>query len=636
MTDTRLISRRSRRLAWLLVAVTGPPALTLVWLGWQLLQHDRSLLAQRAVERQHAALSVVTRALDAALSHAERHLATGPVPDGTTRLTVSASGVRAEPADAMLWLPTRPAWPGVESRQFADAEQIEFRNRPEALATYRTAARSPDDAVRAGALLRVARVMRRQRQWDHALEAYTSLSSIVDREIEGAPADLQARRASVSVLEDAGRADQMRAHAAALEADLLAGRWRLDRPAWTLTVADLTRWLGRPVPVPPQRAQLSAVADWLWERRLRDAGQGRRLAIDVDATMMTVLIEPRGAEIVALVAPPAIVRAWAGAALGRAPGRPSLSLVGAGRSIVAGDGRGTDTGMLKASPEDTGLPWTVALGAGEDPALAMEFATRRRLLAVGLGAILLLLGGGSYFLWRVVEREMAVARLQTDFVAAVSHELRTPLTSLRHMTELLQEDDELPRAQRATFYRALGRNTDRLHRLVESLLDFARMESGRQPYHPQPLDAGAFASAVVADFRQQAAATGVAIDLDLDGPAACVHADRASLGSALWNLLDNAVKYSPSGGAVRVTVGPHPAGVAIAVCDRGLGVPPGERAEIFKRFVRGAQAQHLGIKGTGLGLAMASHIVEAHGGRIELDSEEGVGSTFRLVLPAMS
>ena len=201
---------------------------------------------------------------------------------------------------------------------------------------------------------------------------------------------------------------------------------------------------------------------------------------------------------------------------------------------------------------------------------------------------------------------------------------------------MLEEDDELPKETRAAFYEALGRNTERLHRLVESLLDFARMENGRKPYDPQPLDAGALASEVVADFRRQNAPRDVAIDLALETQGARIRADRASLTSALWNLLDNAIKYSPEGGPVRVTVHPHPAGIAIAVRDAGLGVPAGERAEIFQRFVRGEQARRLGIKGTGLGLAMASHIVEAHGGRIELDSQEGAGSTFRLVQTAMS
>jgi two-component system, OmpR family, phosphate regulon sensor histidine kinase PhoR len=431
----------------------------------------------------------------------------------------------------------------------------------------------------------------------------------------------------VSVLEDAAWTDRMRVAAGALEADLLGGRWALDRPAWDLTTADLARWLGRPTLASPDRAVVSAAAEQLWQRRLRASEAARHALLVLDAAAVTVLLEPRGDSVVALAIAPATTQAWADRAARLAPGRPTVSL---------GASPATSTGLLKAPASDTGLPWAVAVGPIADASLNAEFETRRRLLALGLVAILVLLGGGSYFLWRVVEREMAVARLQTDFVAAVSHELRTPLTALRHVTELLAEDDQMPQQARAAFYEALGRNTDRLQRLVESLLDFARLESGRKPYDPQPLDAGALASDVVADFSAQHAPQALAIEVDLETPAPRIRADRASLSTALWNLLDNAIKYSPPGGTVRVSVRSHPAGVAIAVGDRGLGVPARERAEIFQRFVRGAHARQLGIKGTGLGLAMASRVAEAHGGHIELDSEEGAGSTFRLVLPAMS
>jgi signal transduction histidine kinase len=264
-----------------------------------------------------------------------------------------------------------------------------------------------------------------------------------------------------------------------------------------------------------------------------------------------------------------------------------------------------------------------------------EFAGRRRLLALGLAAIVLLLAGGGYLLWRVVQRELAIARLQTEFVSAVSHEFRTPLTSLLHVTELLEEDDDLPRERRRSFYGALGRNTQRLHRLVESLLDFARMEGGRKPYHLQPVDAGELAARVVADFRKEVEPRGFTIDLDVESQAVLLlRADADSLTNALWNLLDNAVKYSPQCQAVHVSVHRRPEGVAISVRDGGLGIPRHERKEIFRRFVRGEKASRLGIKGTGLGLAMVCHIVQAHGGAIELESEEGTGSTFRLVLPA--
>jgi signal transduction histidine kinase len=247
----------------------------------------------------------------------------------------------------------------------------------------------------------------------------------------------------------------------------------------------------------------------------------------------------------------------------------------------------------------------------------------------------LFVGGGTFLLWRVVQRELAVARLQTDFVAAVSHEFRTPLASLRHVTELLEEADDMPRSRRLSFYQSLSRNTERLHRLVESLLDFARMERGRKPYDMKAVDAATFARDVVEDFRREAEPRGYRVEFETDTEGAfAVCADRSSLVHALWNLLDNAVKYSPEPRPIRVSVGRHPRGVALSVQDHGIGVPTGERKEIFRKFVRGESAGRLGIKGTGLGLAMVAHIVDAHGGTVELESDEGAGSTFRIVLPA--
>jgi signal transduction histidine kinase len=275
----------------------------------------------------------------------------------------------------------------------------------------------------------------------------------------------------------------------------------------------------------------------------------------------------------------------------------------------------------------------------DDAATGSGDLGRRRLLMAGLAAIVLLLAGGSYFLWRVIERELAVARLQADFVAAVSHEFRTPLTSLRHITELLVEDDGMPagpeQERRKSFYSALGRNTERLHRLVESLLDFSRMETGRKPWHLEPMDAGVLTAEVALEFQKEVEARGVHVEVAVDNAVALrLRADADALSHALWNLLDNAVKYSPLRNAVRVSVGRNDRAIVIAVKDEGLGIPAHEQRQIFRKFVRGEKASELGIKGAGLGLAMVSHIVEAHGGSVELESQEGKGSTFRLVLPA--
>jgi signal transduction histidine kinase len=171
---------------------------------------------------------------------------------------------------------------------------------------------------------------------------------------------------------------------------------------------------------------------------------------------------------------------------------------------------------------------------------------------------------------------------------------------------------------------------------VESLLDFSRMEGGKKPYDLQPLDVRVFAGRIAADFQQEAGPRGVIVHLDVDddGPLR-VRADGAALTNAIWNLLDNAVKYSPDAHDVHLSVARKQAGIAIAVRDEGLGIPAHERRDVFRRFVRGEQASRLGITGTGLGLAIVSHVVAAHGGSIELESEEGAGSTFRVVLPAL-
>jgi signal transduction histidine kinase len=253
-----------------------------------------------------------------------------------------------------------------------------------------------------------------------------------------------------------------------------------------------------------------------------------------------------------------------------------------------------------------------------------------------MGAILLLLGGTSYVLWRLMSRELAVARLQTEFVSAVSHEFRTPLTSIRHVTELLDENDTLAPDERKAFYGALARNTDRLQRFVESLLDFSRLEAGRRPYEPVPMDAGEFVADVVGEFQREMTPRRVGVQLERDPGALPLRADRTSLANALWNLLDNAVKYSPSSTRVVVSVRAQGDGVAIAVQDEGLGIPAGEQRDIFKRFVRGRAATRLRIRGTGLGLAIVSHVVSAHGGTIGVESIEGAGSTFTLVLPRAS
>jgi signal transduction histidine kinase len=225
-----------------------------------------------------------------------------------------------------------------------------------------------------------------------------------------------------------------------------------------------------------------------------------------------------------------------------------------------------------------------------------------------------------------------VSRLQSDFVAAVSHEFRSPLTSLSHIAELLAHDRFPSDEARKKSFDILVRDTDRLRRLVEGLLDFGRFEAGAATLRLEPVDVTALVRSTVADFQERVAADGYAIELTGPAEAISTRADREALSRALWNLLDNAVKYSPDSRTVWVEMTRDADQVSIVVRDEGLGIPLHEQREIFDRFVRGADSKSRRIKGTGIGLAMVRDIVRAHGGDVRLASEPGRGSRFTLVL----
>ena len=253
-----------------------------------------------------------------------------------------------------------------------------------------------------------------------------------------------------------------------------------------------------------------------------------------------------------------------------------------------------------------------------------------------MGATLAFVLAALYFTARALRREAHVARLQSDFVAAVSHEFRSPLTTVRQIAEMLEQDRVATDERRHKYYRILAGEAARLQRLVETLLDFGRMEAGAQRYRFVDLDAVALVREVVADVTERARESGKAIEVD--GPEAVlpVRADGSALSLALSNLIDNAIKYSPGEPTVWVRWHTDHGRAAISVVDRGVGIPRAEQQTIFAKFVRGRAAVDAKIKGTGVGLSIAQQIVAAHGGEIHLESEPGRGSTFTLLLPAVS
>jgi signal transduction histidine kinase len=231
------------------------------------------------------------------------------------------------------------------------------------------------------------------------------------------------------------------------------------------------------------------------------------------------------------------------------------------------------------------------------------------------------------------ERLREVDRLKDEFVSGVSHELRTPLTSITGYVELLLEDIETPLHRKQL--EIVDRNAERLLALVDDLLFAARLQDHRLELERLPLDLRALVEESVAAARPRAEAADVQVSVAAGGEAP-IKGERVRLGQVLDNLISNAIKFTPGGGRVDVSIAPRDGTVCLEVTDTGIGIPEEERARLFERFYRSQSALERQIQGTGLGLYVSKAIVEAHGGRIAVRSGEGQGTTFIVELPAVS
>ncbi|MCS6964275.1 HAMP domain-containing sensor histidine kinase [Thermoflexus sp.] len=225
-----------------------------------------------------------------------------------------------------------------------------------------------------------------------------------------------------------------------------------------------------------------------------------------------------------------------------------------------------------------------------------------------------------------ITRQREAERARRELTANVAHDLRTPLTTIRLLLDELKPAEPIPPS-----WERLTRELDRLIQLVNALLDLARLEAGEWPLAYEAVEVRPWVQGWVERFAPLWQARGLKVHLDLP-EGLRVWADPEWAGRALGNLLDNAIKFTPPGGEVRVRAWPEGEWVAIEVADTGPGIPPEDLPRIFERFYR--RDRHRGGGGSGLGLAIARHAVEAHGGRIQAFSEPGQGARFVFTLPA--
>jgi two-component system phosphate regulon sensor histidine kinase PhoR len=242
---------------------------------------------------------------------------------------------------------------------------------------------------------------------------------------------------------------------------------------------------------------------------------------------------------------------------------------------------------------------------------------------------------GVVLVWVFVRRDAKLSELQADFVSKVSHELRTPLTSIRMFTETLSLRRGNPEVE-ARCIDALSRESVRLQELIDRLLDWGRMESGRRLYDKHPADVAKVVEDAISAIEPIRERRGVELDVRVAERLPLLDCDKGALKDALVNLLSNAYKYGGQPAKITVSAKVDGHAMKIGVSDNGAGIDPREHKRIFEKFYRLDDRLSREREGSGLGLSIVQHVVRAHGGHVDVDSDVGRGSTFTIVLPIAS
>ena len=250
-----------------------------------------------------------------------------------------------------------------------------------------------------------------------------------------------------------------------------------------------------------------------------------------------------------------------------------------------------------------------------------------------LGCLSLLIIGGLVLTRHIVNKEMALARLKSDFVSNVSHELRTPLALIRLYAETLELGRITTSDKKQQYYRIIRKESERLSALINNILDFSRIEAGRKEYEFRETDIAELISNTLDSYRYQIEQQGFAFEESIDPDLPPVYVDREAIARALVNLMNNALKYSCDQKFLGVKLYRDNGAVKLEVADRGIGIARRDQAKIFEKFYRAGDPLVHNTKGSGLGLSLVRHISQAHGGDISVESTPGKGSKFILSLP---
>ena len=608
------------------------PGMLLAFFGLRALRQERRLADQQIRERLDRAAELAVRDLEQELGRwqqAVEQLSAASLPEPVRRaLVVPGSAVvvfqdgrspRVLPAGEVLYevgpvespAPERPLPAALIA---AETQELRQRDYAQAIALYQQALATLEPAWRPMALQRLARTYHKQGRLEEAQRAYRELAALPQARIGALPADLVARHELCSLSAGAGALEFYR--------DLISARWQLEKSRYLFYSESVRRWLASS----EEAARLRAIE----QRKLSFSGAVEELLAAPRRVLGAHLAFWRSEPFAAVVLAESYLRAQVWPQAFTSVGADlEVSLLGPGGEMWFGRGPigRPELGGVRALGD-----WRVQIWPGNPAALYADLARRQNLYLAMLLLVVALLVFGSYLTARTLKRELEIARLKSGFVSAVSHEFRSPLTGIRQLGELLMRGRVPSEERRQEYYRLITRESDRLARLVENVLDFSRMEEGRKEYRFEPLDAGIWLRDLAASFQSEVAERGYQIQASVPPQLPPLVADREALSLAVRNLLDNAVKYSPDSKTVWLEAEASDARLSIRVRDRGLGIAAQDQKHIFEKFYRGGGEIARQVKGVGLGLSLVKHIVEAHGGAVEFESRAGEGSTFSIHL----
>jgi len=258
---------------------------------------------------------------------------------------------------------------------------------------------------------------------------------------------------------------------------------------------------------------------------------------------------------------------------------------------------------------------------------------RQTFIAMALALVLAFMLLAGFLLWRDVQRDLRLADMRSQFVSSVTHELRTPLTAIRMFTETLRLDEEVDRDTRNEYLDTILHESERLSRLVDNVLDFGKIERGTKTYHFKPVRLDEVVDGAARALQHPLEQVGFILDMAVDRDLPAVAADSDALQQAVLNLLSNAMKYSGESRRITLRLNQENGDAQIQVVDQGIGIAADEQARVIERFYRAPIAENQHVPGTGLGLTLVDYIAKAHGGRLEVQSSPGRGSTFTIRLP---